>query len=69
MERGTMIEEKRGLMGRKLSLKSEEVKPSMGTSNSKTAMIYKDITELLKYCPIGLTGSPCSSLTLRCPIL
>jgi hypothetical protein len=59
----TMMEEKRGLMGRKTSLRrAKACKSSMATSNSKTAIIYKHSDELLKYCPIGLTGSSnCSS--------
>ena len=57
-----MMEEKRGLMGRKTSLRRAYVcKSSIGTSNSKTPMMYMHSTELLKYCPTGLTGSSCSS--------
>jgi len=57
-----MTEEKRGLMGRKTSLiRAKVCKSCMGTSNSKTPMMYMHSTELLKYCPIGLTGSSCSS--------
>jgi hypothetical protein len=29
----------------------------IGTSNSKTTIIDIDSTELVKYCPVGLTGS------------
>jgi len=64
----TMMEEKRGLMGRKTSLIRVKVcKSCMGTSNSKTPIIYMHSAELLKYCPIGLTGSACSSC--RCSIV
>lgn len=34
---------------------------SIGISDSKTARIQMDKTELLKYCPVGLTGSDASS--------
>ena len=55
-----MMEEKRGLMGRKTSLSSEKAWASimvMGISNSRTARMEMDKIELLKYCPVGLTGS------------
>lgn len=61
-EKHTMMEEKRGLMGRKISLRrARACKSCMGTSNSKTAIMYKHSAELLKYCPRGLTGSASSS--------
>jgi hypothetical protein len=58
----TMMEEKRGLMGRKTWLSNEMAWASLiGTSDSKTARIEIDKTELFKYCPLGLTGSNTSS--------
>lgn len=33
----------------------------IGTSNSKTATMVRDKTELFKYCPLGLTGANISS--------
>jgi len=69
IEKLTMMEEKRGLMGRKTSLRrAKACKSSMETSNSKTAIIYKHRDELLKYCPIGLTGS-CNCSSFSCSIL
>ncbi|GLT55085.1 hypothetical protein SLA2020_282350 [Shorea laevis] len=53
-----MMEEKRGLMGRKSSLSNDTVWMSLiGTSTSKTLIIDIHNTELFKYCPRGLTGS------------
>lgn len=64
-----MMEEKRGLMGRKTSLnKAKTCKSWMGTSNSKTAIMCKHMTELLKYCPRGLTGCSSSS-SFSCSIV
>lgn len=58
----TMIEEKRGLMGINRFLSREKVcKSWIGTSNSKTATMVSDKTELFKYCPLGLTGANISS--------
>lgn len=58
----TIMEEKRGLMGRNTSLSNDMVaESSIGFSDSKTARIHTDRTELLKYCPVGLTGSDTSS--------
>jgi hypothetical protein len=55
-----MTEEKRGLIGRNKSLSNDAActwLSVIGTSISKTARIDTDNTELLKYCPVGLTGS------------
>ena len=58
----TMSEEKRGLMGRNTSLSNDKVgKSSIGMSNSKMLIIDICKTELLKYCPVGLTGWSSSS--------
>jgi hypothetical protein len=58
----TMMEEKRGLMGRKTSLtKGIVFESSMGTSVSKTPRTETFRAELLKYCEEGLTGSKASS--------
>lgn len=58
----TMMEEKRGLMGRKTSLtKGISSESSMGTSVSKTPRTETFRAELLKYCAEGLTGSKASS--------
>lgn len=57
-----MMEEKRGLMGRKISFSNGIAsESSKGTSNSKIARMEIDRVELLKYCPIGLTGSATTS--------
>ena len=56
-----MMDEKRGLMGRKTFLSKDKDLASImliGISNSKTARIHTDNTELLKYWAVGLTGSP-----------
>lgn len=54
----TIREEKRGLMGRKTSLsKPNAGESSIGISESKTARMQTESTELLKYCAVGLTGS------------
>jgi hypothetical protein len=56
-----MMEEKRGLIGRKRSLSNGIARESSnGSSNSKTAMIEIDRTELFRNCPEGLTGSDVS---------
>ena len=55
-----MMDEKRGLMGRKTSLSKDKTSTSVmliGISNSKTPIIHTDNTELLKYWAVGLTGS------------
>ena len=55
-----MMDEKRGLMGRKTSLSKDKASASLmliGIANSKTPRIHRDNTELLKYWPVGLTGS------------
>lgn len=52
------MEEKRGLTGRKTSLRNGIAwESSKGASNSITAMIESDRIELLRNCPEGLTGS------------
>ncbi|RWW45333.1 hypothetical protein BHE74_00048849 [Ensete ventricosum] len=53
-----MTEEKRGWMGKK-RLSSVDIvgESSMATSDSKIARMPIDSTELLKYWPVGLTGS------------
>ena len=38
----------------------------IGISNSITAIMDTDSTELLKYCPVGLTGSNPSSNSIIC---
>jgi len=54
----TIIEEKRGLIGMKTSLsKGIANELSNGIANSRKPKTYELITELLKYCPCGLTGS------------
>ena len=59
----TMMEEKRELIGRKTFLRRGIARElSIGTSNSKTPIIYIHSIELLKYCPTGLTASSPSSL-------
>ena len=62
-EMSTIMEEKRGLMGRNTSLTNDIVEGRLliGISNSITAIMDTDSTELLKYCPVGLTGSNPSS--------
>ncbi|CAK7322766.1 unnamed protein product [Dovyalis caffra] len=51
------MEEKRVFKGRKRSLSNGAARESSkGTSNSRTAMIESDRTELLRNCPEGLTG-------------
>ena len=58
----TIMEEKRGWMGRKAFWRSAMVgRSSRGTCDSKMPRIEIDRTELLKYCPVGLTGSASSS--------
>lgn len=53
-----MMEENRGLTGRKTSWSMDKVgESSMGISDSKTPKTLTDKAELLKYCPVGLTGS------------
>jgi hypothetical protein len=64
-----MMEEKRGLMGRNRSLSNDMACVSLiGTSVSKTEIMDMESTELLKYCPVGLTGSNPSqnSITVYC---
>ncbi len=64
----TIMEEKRGLMGRNTSL-SNDMAGSwslIGISNSKTAIMDTDSTELLKFCAVGLTGSNPSSNSINC---
>ena len=57
-----MMEEKRGLMERKTSrIKDIISESSKGISVSKTARMDMFRAELLKYCPVGLTGSNASS--------
>lgn len=56
----SITEEKRGLMGSHapLTLSNDMRGRSLiGTSNSRTTITDIDSTELLKYCPLGLTGS------------
>lgn len=54
----TMTEEKRGWMGKKRFSSVDIVgESSMATSDSKIARMPIDSTELLKYWPVGLTGS------------
>ena len=61
VEMVTMMEEKRELMGRKRFWRSGTVwESSMGISVSKTARTYTLSEELVKYCPVGLTGSSIS---------
>ena len=57
------MEEKRGLMGRNTSLSNDimEGRLLIGISNSITAIMDTNSTELLKYCPVGHTGSNPSS--------
>ena len=64
----TIMEEKRGLMGRNTSLTNDimEGRLLIGISNSITAIMDTDSTELLKYCPVGLTGSNPSSNSIIC---
>ncbi|KAE8692759.1 hypothetical protein F3Y22_tig00110831pilonHSYRG00699 [Hibiscus syriacus] len=51
-----MMEEKRGLIGRKTSRSKDNVgESSIGISKSKTARTKMESTELLKYSPMGLT--------------
>ncbi|KAL7000432.1 hypothetical protein U1Q18_001582, partial [Sarracenia purpurea var. burkii] len=59
----TMMEEKRGLMGRKtFRRKGKAGESSMGTWDSKTARTAMESAELLKYWPVGLTGSSAISI-------
>lgn len=49
-------------MGRKTSLSNFMVQESsIGISDSKTEMTEIDNAELVKYCPVGLTGNDVSS--------
>jgi hypothetical protein len=58
----TMMEEKRVLIGRKTSWRSDIVcLSSIGISDSKTPKMHTLSEELFKYCPVGLTGSSISS--------
>ena len=65
------MEEKRGLMGRNTSLSNDimEGRLLIGISNSITATMDTDSTELLKYCPVGLTGSNPSSNSIICNVI
>lgn len=52
------MEEKRGFNGKKRFSSVDMVgESSMGTSDSKTTRMQMDSAELLKYWPVGLTGS------------
>lgn len=60
-----MMEENRGLMGKKeFSRVTMAGESSIGLSNSKKARMLTESTELLKYCPVGLTGSSSSILNV-----
>jgi hypothetical protein len=56
-----MMEEKRGLIGRKMLRSVSAVgESSIGISDSKTTKMLTESAELLKYCPMGLTGGSSS---------
>lgn len=54
----TIIEEKRGLIGIKTFLSNVMAQESSTEiSDSNTQITEIDMTELVKYCPVGLTGN------------
>lgn len=62
-EKHTIIDEKRELMGKKSFLSIERTGILwIGVSDSRTLKIERDNAELLRYCPVGLTGSRKSSV-------
>ena len=61
-----MIEENRELTGKKEFSRVMMAGESLiGLSDSKKARMLTESTELLKYCPVGLTGSSSSILNFN----